>query len=174
MSRYLLLALSTATAVLMPITDAGAADVGVSMNIGQPGFFGRIDIGNVPPPVIYAQPMMIAPAPAVMQRPIYLRVPPGHAKHWSKHCGKYNACDQHTYFVQEDWYRTEYAPSRGYRHEDARYHQGHVAGYRVDRPGHDDRWGNRNGDGKGHGKGHGKGDGRGHGKSHGNGHGKGH
>ena len=37
-----------------------AADVGVSVSVGQPGFYGRIDIGNVPPPVlIYPQPVVI-------------------------------------------------------------------------------------------------------------------
>ena len=40
--------------------SALAADVGVSVNIGQPGFYGRIDIGNVPQPrVIYAAPVII-------------------------------------------------------------------------------------------------------------------
>ena len=37
-----------------------AADVGVSVSVGQPGFYGRIDIGNAPPPVlIYPQPVVI-------------------------------------------------------------------------------------------------------------------
>ena len=29
---------------------AFAADVGVSISVGQPGFYGQINIGNVPPP----------------------------------------------------------------------------------------------------------------------------
>jgi hypothetical protein len=41
---------------------AFAADVGVSISIGQPGFYGQIDIGNVPQPqVVYAQPVVIQP-----------------------------------------------------------------------------------------------------------------
>ncbi|CAG9932294.1 hypothetical protein [Candidatus Nitrotoga arctica] len=37
-----------------------AADVGVSVNIGQPGFYGRIDIGNYPQPqLIYPASVMI-------------------------------------------------------------------------------------------------------------------
>ena len=27
-----------------------AADVGVSITVGQPGFYGQLDIGNAPPP----------------------------------------------------------------------------------------------------------------------------
>ena len=48
----------------------------------QPGIYGRIDIGNAPPPpLIYAQPVIIQrPAVLVQQQPLYLHVPPGHAK----------------------------------------------------------------------------------------------
>ena len=67
-----------------------------------PGVYGRIDIGNAPPPpLIYAQPIIIQrPAGLVQQAPLYLHVPPGHAKKWSKHCSKYNACGQPVYFVK--------------------------------------------------------------------------
>jgi hypothetical protein len=67
-----------------------------------PGVYGRIEIGNAPPPpVIYAQPVIIQRAPVVVQQPpLYLHVPPGHAKKWSKHCAKYNACGQPVYFVK--------------------------------------------------------------------------
>ena len=98
-------------------SSALAADVGVSVSIGQPGFFGRIDIGNAPQPqLIYPAPMIIRQAPVgVVRQPIYLSVPPGHEKKWSKHCHKYNACGQPVYFVQQDWYTNEYAPA--YRSE---------------------------------------------------------
>jgi len=94
-------------------TAASAADVGVSVSISQPGVFGRIDVGRVPAPaVIYPQPVIIEQRPVVVARqPIYLRVPPGHEKHWDKHCARYNACGQPVYFVQEKWYRDVYAPS---------------------------------------------------------------
>lgn len=95
-------------------------NVGVSIGIQQPGVYGRIDIGNVPrPPVVYAQPVLIAPARVVVrQEPIYLYVPPGHQKNWGKHCSRYSACGQPVYFVREDWVRTRYEEhERGERHE---------------------------------------------------------
>ena len=49
------------------------------------------------------------PAGVVVQ-PIYLHVPPGHAKKWHKHCHKYHACDQPVFFVQDVWYNEEYVP----------------------------------------------------------------
>ena len=120
--------------------SALATDVGVSVQISQPGVYGRIDIGR------YPQPVLVAPQPVVIQRPVvvaapqpvYMWVPPGHRKHWSKHCGKYNACGVPVYFVQDGWYQKNVMsppPGRG--------------------PGGE------------HGPGHGKGQGHGHGNGHG-------
>jgi len=94
------------------IAPAWAADVGVSVHVGQPGFYGRIDIGNAP------QPVLIYPQPVIIQKvyvahpppPLYLRVPPGHAQKWSKHCHKYDACSRPVYFVKDDWYNNVYVP----------------------------------------------------------------
>ena len=107
MKRYVVLLLLAASAL-----PAFAADVGVSVSVGQPGFYGRIDIGNAPPPVL------IYPQPVVIQRvyvaqpppPLYLHVPPGHAQKWSKHCHKYDACSRPVYFVKDDWYNNVYVP----------------------------------------------------------------
>lgn len=99
-------------------TPAVAADVGVSISIGEPGFYGRIDIGDYPQPqVIYSQPIFIERVP-MNRAPIYLRVPPGHAKHWRKHCREYNACGERVYFVQENWYNREYVPRYQEHHRD--------------------------------------------------------
>ncbi len=89
-----------------------AADVGVSVQVGQPGFYGRIDVGNCPAPqLLYAEPIVIQPVPVgIVRQPIYLRVPPGHAKNWRKHCHRYNACGQPVYFVQDTWYNDVYVP----------------------------------------------------------------
>ena len=104
------------------VSSALAADVGVSVSIGQPGFYGRIDIGNVPQPqLIYATPVIIQTVPVgVVHQPIYLRVPPGHEKKWSKHCRKYNACGRPVYFVQQDWYTNVYAPDYRSKHGDGK------------------------------------------------------
>jgi hypothetical protein len=134
-----------AAAMLALSTSAYAQDVGVSVTVGQPGFFGRIDIGNTaPPPVLYPQPVIIQRPARVIAEPLYLRVPPGHAKDWAKHCGKYNACGRNVYFVRDDWYTNEYAPR--YRSE----HEGRGRG--RDRDDDDDDRGHGHGKGKGHGK----------------------
>ena len=84
--------------------------IGVSIDIARPGVYGRIDIGSFPPPpVVYVQPVLIAPPRVlVRQAPLYLYVPPGHQKNWAKHCGRYNACGQPVYFVQERWVQERY------------------------------------------------------------------
>lgn len=106
----LVLALVAAASTAFATAPALAADVGVSVSVGQPGFYGRIDIGNFPrPQLIYPQPVVIQSV-AVIPQPIYLRVPPGHAKDWRKHCHKYDACSQSVYFVREDWYNNVYVP----------------------------------------------------------------
>ncbi len=99
-----------AMAVITVSAPALASDVGVSVSVGQPGFYGRVAIGNFPPPqLVYAEPIVIQSVPVgVVRQPIYLHVPPGHAKNWRKHCGKYNACGQPVYFVQENWYNNVY------------------------------------------------------------------
>ena len=99
-------------AAAMATAAAHAGDVGVSISVDQPGIYGRIDIGTLPPPLlVYPEPVVIEPAPVgVVLQPIYLHVPPGHAKHWGKHCRKYNACGQPVYFVRDDWYDNVYAP----------------------------------------------------------------
>lgn len=103
----LALAATAASALVMP---AQAADVGVSISLGQPGFYGRIDLGNAPrPALVYTQPMWIERTSAYVE-PVYLRVPPGHQKNWRRYCHQYGACGQPVYFVRDDWYRNTYVP----------------------------------------------------------------
>ncbi len=89
-----------AVGIAASAVPALAADVAVSITAGQPGYYGRIDIGSFPQPqLVYAQPIVIERVPVgVVLQPTYLHVPPGHAKNWRKHCGKYNACGQPVYF----------------------------------------------------------------------------
>ncbi|RZI56802.1 MAG: hypothetical protein EOP37_22915 [Rubrivivax sp.] len=106
-----------AIAALAPMASQ-AADVGVSVSIGEPGFYGQIDIGNVRPQVVYERPVLVQRVPAP-QPAVYLMVPPGHQKNWSRYCGRYNACGRPVYFVKETWYRDVYAPQ--YRREHTEY-----------------------------------------------------
>ena len=125
------------------VSSFAGPNVGVSVSVNQPGVYGRIDIGNAPPPVVInPQPIIIQQPPTVVveRRPIYLRVPPGHQKNWKRYCGQYAACGQPVYFVREDWYQQQYVPARERERERERGH------------------------GKDHDKGHGKGHGRGHDK----------
>lgn len=138
--------------------STAVAEVGVSLNIGQPGFYGQIDIGDYPQPrVIYRQPMVVERV-EMDRPPIYLRVPPGHAKHWDRHCREYNACGERVLFVQDQWYRHEYVPRYQQRNDERR---GGDRGDRGDqRNGHGDegrgdRHDNERGGGEhGHGHGH--------------------
>ena len=161
MTRRLISGLALAAAAATTTATAWAGtNVGVSIGINQPGVYGRIDIGRVPaaPPVyIYSEPVVIVPTPyAMQQRPIYLHVPPGHARDWRRHCGHYNACGQPVYFVQENWYQQHYARAPG---RDAGRHHGRGPGREWrehDRGGRDGRDGRDGHDGRehGHGRGH--------------------
>jgi hypothetical protein len=115
LSRFLSLA-GAAAALSFAGTASAQTSVGVSVSVNQPGVYGRIDIGNMPPPpVVYARPMIITqPAVVVAQpQPLYLYVPPGHQKNWRKHCHRYNACGQPVYFVKESWVRERYEHEHG-------------------------------------------------------------
>ncbi|MBU2642249.1 MAG: hypothetical protein KJ889_10625 [Gammaproteobacteria bacterium] len=142
-----------AAVLAIATVPALAADVGVSINIGQPGFYGQIDIGGYPsPPVIYQQPRVMYRS-AVNRQPIYLNVPPGHARNWRKHCRQYNACGERVYFVQNNWYERQYVPHYQKQHHDRRDER---RDDRHDR-GDDDRKGQKNkhhGNDRGQGRNH--------------------
>lgn len=144
-------------------TLSAPASAQVSVNIGQPGFYGRIDIGGFPPPpLLFPEPRMIHRVP-VSRPPLYLHVPPGHARDWRRHCRHYGACGERVYFVQDNWYRDEYAP----RYQERHGHRDHGRdGYRDDYRRQDRH--DRRDDHRGNDRGHGRGDdhGRGHGRDH--------
>jgi hypothetical protein len=103
---------------LLTAAPAMAADVSVSVDIGDPRFYGQIHITSYPQPrLIYPTPIVIHAIPVgVVRAPMYLRVPPGHVKHWDRHCAEYNACGFPVYFVEDDWYNTVYVPEYKARH----------------------------------------------------------
>lgn len=132
--KRLLISLALVAAPLL-----ASAQVGVSVNIGQPGFYGQINLGNAaPPPVIYANPVIIqAPPPDVVLVPMYLRVPPDQHRNWGRYCHEYNACGRQVYFVSDDWYRNTYAPQYQQEHEYEHEHEhGHGHGHHDDNEEH--------------------------------------
>jgi hypothetical protein len=134
MKRYLFAAAALTAMISGP---ALAADVGVSINVGEPGFYGRIDLGDVSPPqLIYRRPVVIERVPGGSARqPIYLHVPPGHEKNWREHCHQYNACGQPVYFVRDKWYRDVYVTHYREQNRGAREQDDHRGGQRDE--GHD-------------------------------------
>lgn len=130
------------------------AQVSISVGIHQPGAYGRIGIGDLPPAaLVLPQPVIIdRPRVALRPAPVYLYVPTEYQRNWRRYCGHYQACGRPVYFVRDEWVRERY------EHE----HPGWDHGRHRGREDHDED----------HDDGHGRGKGRGHG--HGNGHGHGH
>ena len=144
-----LLSAALAAVSLLSLSTAQAADVGVSVQISEPGVYGRIDIGRFPQPVVVVQQPVVIQQPAYVvaqPQPVYMWVPPGHQKKWKDYCGRYNACGVPVYFVQERWYREHVMAQRG----DDRYDRDD-----DDRRGGPDR-DDHPGKGHGHGRGHDK------------------
>jgi hypothetical protein len=111
MKRFLIVALAS-----FFLTTANAADVGISISLGQPGFYGQIDIGDYPPPrLIYTEPVIIEHV-VVVEQPIYLHVQPNHVKHWETYCSEYQACGQRVYFVEDSWYEDVYVTDYQKKH----------------------------------------------------------
>jgi hypothetical protein len=132
-----------------------SASAGVSVSIGEPGFYGRIDLGGyAAPQLIYPQPVYAYPAP-YGAAPVYLYAPPGHIKHWGKYCHQYGACNAPVYFVQERWYSNVYAPR--YRNEHGHYGPRYEAHYDGHHDDHDHDRHDRDDDHRGHKNGHGHG-----------------
>jgi len=105
---------AVATALLGALAAALPAAAGDLRNLTtggplRPGIYGRIEVrGPTPPPVIYAQPVLVTQAtiPARAQ-PVYLYVPPGQVRKWKAHCARWSACDQPVLFI-----RVQDSPSR--------------------------------------------------------------
>lgn len=139
------------TTLLLFVSTSLSADLGVSISLGQPGFYGQITLGNhfPAPRLIYPNPVLAIPSSVPMQQqPIYLHVPPGHAKKWNKHCHKYNACQLPVYFVQDDWYNNVYVPQYAHQHPQNSYRRYDDSGHTPPHGDHD-KFDDRQGRGKG-------------------------
>ena len=137
---------------------AHAAQPIINLSVGgelSPGVYGQVQFSNAPPPVLYAEPMVIAPQPRnVVLEPLYLHVPPGHARNWAKHCHKYNACGRPVYFVKSAEYEPGYSKYKGRPRNDERRDEG-----RRDEGQGDEGRGNEGRGDEGRGRGH-RGEGR--------------
>jgi hypothetical protein len=142
MKQTIAVSLATAATALW-LSAAASAGVGVSVNIGEPGFYGQLDLGDIP------QPELINPRPVIIEHgvrggePLYLHVPAAHQRNWRKYCGRYDACGRPVYFVQDRWYREVYVPRYHQREEmrrgghDEHHDDGHDNDHHDDH--HDDR-----------------------------------
>jgi len=121
--------LATMLVASVGVSRAGDLDINVLLS-GQvaPGVYGQVQLGSAPPPpVVYARPMLIEAQSSPLP-PVYLHVPPGHARNWREHCHEYHACNRSVYFVRSE----EYAPD--YDHRD----HGHGHGKHGDHGRHED------------------------------------
>jgi hypothetical protein len=120
-----------------------AGDLGIHIILSgevAPGVYGQVQIGNdSPPPLVYVQPMLIVPLENPPP-PVYLHVPPGHARNWRRHCREYNACNRPVYFVRSAEYEPDYERrwhGRGADHDHEHEHE-HDRGHGHDHDHGDD------------------------------------
>ena len=125
---------------LLPMSpNLFAGDLGINVILSseiQPGVYGQIELGNAPRPVlVYEQPrVIVVDRRYAHAEPVYLHVPPGHAKHWDKHCREYNACYRPVYFVRSDEYEPDYRrEDEHYDRDDDDHDHGHGHGHKHNR-----------------------------------------
>ncbi len=92
------------------IAPALAANVGISLTAGQPGYH-RIAMMPAIRTVYLSR--CDRPGPGCRASAIDLHVSHKDAKDWRKHCKKYNACAQPVYFVSESWYNRRIRKGHG-------------------------------------------------------------
>jgi hypothetical protein len=111
MQKPLLHLIATIALASMPFTTH-ADDLGIKVVVEgeiQPGVYGRVELGkDSHPDLVYTQPRVIVVEKDHHYSPVYLHVPPGHAKHWDKHCSKYNACNRPVYFIKSAEYEVDH------------------------------------------------------------------
>ncbi|HEY8358845.1 MAG TPA: hypothetical protein VIL30_15410 [Ramlibacter sp.] len=100
-------ALVAAVALVAGAASAQPADGFRNLTAGGPlrhGVYGRIEVrGTETPPVIYPKAVTAGEkVVAAGMRPVYLYVPPGQVRKWSRFCAKWSACDEPVLFVRMD------------------------------------------------------------------------
>jgi len=110
--KYKKLLIAPLTILALTVSIPAFADVNLSIRVGEPTFFGRIDVAGAPPPLlIRPRPIIIEPPSVnVAVEPLYLRVRPEESRNWRRYCHRYDACGRHVYFVKDRWYHDVYVP----------------------------------------------------------------
>ena len=90
------------------LATGAVADEATHLNVTaggplRPGVYGRIQVrGAVPPAVVFPDPVTAVQTDRTPADPIYLYVPPGQVRRWSRHCAKWKACERPVFFVRVD------------------------------------------------------------------------
>ena len=118
MRKFIILLTGLLAFQIAPSVFAG--DLGINVILSgevQPGVYGQVQIGNAPRPVVvYERPRVVTvDRRYVRAEPIYLHVPPNHARYWDRHCREYHACGRKVYFVRSVEYEPRY--QREHRHD---------------------------------------------------------
>lgn len=113
---------TTFATLMLASLAAQAGQPIINLNVGgelAPGVYGQVQFGNAPPPpVVYAQPRVIVRDPRVEElEPMYLNVPPRHARNWRRYCREYDACNRPVYFVKSQEYELGYREGKGRGHD---------------------------------------------------------
>jgi hypothetical protein len=117
---------TTFAALMLASLAAQAGQPIINLSVGgelAPGVYGEVQFGNAPPPpVVYAQPRIIVRQPREVELvPMYLAVPPRHARNWRRYCREYDACGRQVFFVKSEEYEPgyrEHGRKRGHDHRD--------------------------------------------------------
>jgi len=121
-------ALFASVAVLAGGASAQSTDGFRNATAGGPlrhGVYGRIEVppaGPVPP-LIYEKPVIARNRIGAPGEPaVYLYVPPGQVRKWSRHCAKWAACERPVLFVRMDASPSRWGQWRQHR-EDLALHE---------------------------------------------------
>jgi hypothetical protein len=109
MRHWVLTSMAIVASIGSGVGHAGDLNIRIIL-AGQiaPGVYGQVDLGDeAPPPLVYAEPVLIVRV-ATPLPPVYLYVPPRHARNWGRYCRQYNACSRPVYFVLSPEYQPVY------------------------------------------------------------------
>ena len=94
------------TALLSSTAQAGDFDISVGVG-GEvaPSVYGHVNVSNAPYPALVINSPIVIARPVHYVEPVYMHVPPGHARKWNQYCYRYDACGTPVYFVRSSEYR---------------------------------------------------------------------